>query len=528
MAIALTVTVMCCGVGGCSKSKQDELKGSHEEQIKTELKGEETMQRLRVQGQNIVDELGNQVILYGINMVCKDKSKGYIAGYNREDFEKLRAWGFNVIRLGIIWDGLEPEPEQYNETYLEALEEVIQLAAEYGIYVYLDMHQDLYSSQYSDGAPAWATLTDGNPHTATGLWSESYLVSEAVKSAFTNFWENKQIEGKGLQDYYCNALQYAAKRLSGYENVIGFDLMNEPAPGKITDQIMGTLMLAYRDLVLKDESMSPEEVMQLWLGEASNAEVMKSIQDMSIYKPLIQAVEGVLQEFDQQYLMPFYNKAAKALYEVAPESIMCFESSYFSNMGMMSGVDRLADDIPCIYAPHAYDLVVDTDNYTDYNFERVEFIFETHKKVQDKLNVPTIIGEWGAFYGMQNSSEMVKHIVGILEDYKWSSTYWDYWRGIESSSVLEGLIRAYPQRIGGELESYQYDYENQSFKCTYQPNGEGTLVIYYPYLAELAEDKISASTEVKIERVSIPNEASGYIIIQPQDLTKEVTISINQ
>ena len=45
----------------------------------------------------------------------------------------------------------------YDEAYLQGVDQRIEWAQKNNIYVFLDMHQDLYSVLFSDGAPEWAT-----------------------------------------------------------------------------------------------------------------------------------------------------------------------------------------------------------------------------------------------------------------------------------------------------------------------------------------------------------------------------------
>ncbi len=110
--------------------------------------------RLQIRGSRFVDLQGRHVLLHGINVVNKNRHEGYIVDEGPGLYARLRDWGFNVIRLGVIWDGLEPEPGAYNEAYLKRLDEQIDWARASGLLVFLDMHQDLYSVLYSDGAPA--------------------------------------------------------------------------------------------------------------------------------------------------------------------------------------------------------------------------------------------------------------------------------------------------------------------------------------------------------------------------------------
>ena len=60
-----------------------------------------------------------------------------------EDFQWMQKLGLNLLRLGVMWPGYEPVRGQYNETYLDEIDGIVKLAASYGIYTLLDMHQDL-------------------------------------------------------------------------------------------------------------------------------------------------------------------------------------------------------------------------------------------------------------------------------------------------------------------------------------------------------------------------------------------------
>lgn len=39
--------------------------------------------------------------------------------FSKEDIDKLRQNGFNAIRLGIMWSGLQPTKDTFNDTYLD-------------------------------------------------------------------------------------------------------------------------------------------------------------------------------------------------------------------------------------------------------------------------------------------------------------------------------------------------------------------------------------------------------------------------
>src|SRR5699024_3751096 len=119
---------------------------------------------LQGRGDQFIDPQGRQVILNGTNYVSKNPEENYMRSADPELFRVFRYEVINVLRLGIMWDGLEPEPGQYNEAYLKEIDRRIEWAAENDIYVFLDMHQDLFSVKYADGAPEWATLDEDLPH----------------------------------------------------------------------------------------------------------------------------------------------------------------------------------------------------------------------------------------------------------------------------------------------------------------------------------------------------------------------------
>ena len=65
--------------------------------------------------------------------------------YSEDDARLMASMGYNVIRLGVLWAGLEPEQGQYNMTYLEQVVECVNIAEKFGLNVVLDMHQDVFN-----------------------------------------------------------------------------------------------------------------------------------------------------------------------------------------------------------------------------------------------------------------------------------------------------------------------------------------------------------------------------------------------
>lgn len=479
------------------------------------------MNQIFVSDMNFKDEKGRERLFNGINFVHKghqDESgkMSYIPDWDERQFEWCKQQGLNLIRLGIIWDGLEHEQGQYDEAYLAWVEKVLGWCQKYEIYVYLDMHQDLYSCVYGDGAPEWATLSEGRPHVDGDLWSDAYLFSEAVKRAYQNFWENKEVaDGMGLQDYYVKVWSYVVERFKDHPAVIGFDFLNEPFPGESALEIFGTLLGAYGELTQKD--MSLEELVGCFADPSAKANLLEEFSDKHLYSQMTQAAEPLLKVFDTQALAAFYHKMTTAIRKLTNKGIIMQENSYFSNLGIPCNIPVITNEAgekePLqAYAPHGYDLVVDTADIVYANNERVDVIFDTHRLVQEKLNVPVIVGEWGAHGNYSEGLGHIEHLLAKFEDYKWSHTYWCYHGGIESAPVMRRLSRPYPQAVCGDLIKYHLDRENQVFEMLWEEKADvmGETIVYLPtHWQELSWDGIRQDIQVE------ENE-SGYLLKIPK------------
>lgn len=153
-------------------------------------------------------------------------------GFGADDARFLRRHGFRVVRVGFTWSGIEPEPGRIDRGYIRSLRRTIRLLADHGIHSMLDAHQDGYSTVTgTDGAPEWATITDGVPNLRIAFGVD-YLANPAVLRAFDNLYANAPApDGVGVADHYARFWRALARRFHDEPRFLGYELMNEPYPG---------------------------------------------------------------------------------------------------------------------------------------------------------------------------------------------------------------------------------------------------------------------------------------------------------
>ncbi len=436
------------------------------------------------------DHHGRHVILHGINMVNKDYTTPM--PHSRKDFEKVRSWGFNCIRLGILWKLVEPEPGRYDESYLDLVEKRINWASDLGMHVFLDMHQDCFSYTIKNGETGdqpdleWFARTDGLVHENPGsVWSDAYLTSPATKRMFDNFWANKPAQDRiGLQDHYAEGWRMIAKRFAGHPAVIGYNIMNEPNPGSLMEKIWAPILIKavigfffHRGKLI----LNPEKLVDMWLDADKRQEVTGLFNNVKLFRWILDGGKRRLHRAEKKLLYPFYSRVAAAIRKEDKETMLMFEPFSAEFMGLPSALPSIKSesgktDPNQSYVPHIYDVVVDTGNEDAFNTSRVEMIAGNHVKDSERMNLPVIIGEWGAYNSGFGDFRAGTAHSAIFEKHLWSDTYWCYHEQcIPEHRYFPGICRPLVLAAPGRLQQMKTDEESGTFRCRWSEPGNNKL-----------------------------------------------------
>ena len=111
----------------------------------------------------IIDNFGRERIFHGTNVIYKTKpwhpilnKFDYTKSFNDDDIKIIKNLGLNIIRLGVMWPGVEPVKGNYNLSYLNVMKNIINKLNDNNIYVLIDFHQDVLSEYFcGEGIPDW-------------------------------------------------------------------------------------------------------------------------------------------------------------------------------------------------------------------------------------------------------------------------------------------------------------------------------------------------------------------------------------
>lgn len=392
----------------------------------------------------ITDDAGRAMILHGVNTDGDAKAEGLPSLTEAEVPRLANELGFNHARFLVFWSQIEPEPGVYDDAYLDAVEARLDWFAAAGMSVVIDMHQDCWGDsiyqlatgdpEYGgiNGAPVWATLTDGEPHDQIdGFWSLCYVSSDVMR-AFDNFWDGRA----GLQEAHAAAWAHVAARLGGHPAVLGYDLMNEPWEGsRVTEQ----------------------------------------------------------ESFDVGVYPDFLQRTIDAIRAVDTERWILYEPRAFGpNQGQPSWLPALDDpragNARLAYYPHFYPIAYefgydpDADGYIDdWQAERASEAAE-HR-------VPMIVGEYSTlpFAGEADRAAYFARMNAMLDR---TTSGWAFWDRSLLDDTLDGgdltvedyLVRPYARAVAGQPVEHGFDAETRVFSLSFDTRSRvtGPTEIFLP------------------------------------------------
>lgn len=420
------------------------------------------------------DEQGRALVLHGLNVSSSAKGPTWHAGtpsqpddgqpwISEADAHRIADdWGFNVVRYLIFWQHLEPQPGVYDDAYLDQVAERVGWLRDAGVYVILDMHQDVYGKRDTtgraigfNGAPQWATVTDGEPFQFdTTSWAFNYF-QPAVMRAFDHFWDYDQGAHPELQDHYAAAWRHVAERFHDVPNVLGYDVMNEPFPG------------------------------------SSYGFIVPGPLPVQLGDPVKQAL------WEANQLADFYRRVIASIRQVDGDGWIFVEPSAIgANEGSPAHLPKLDDprsgEPRIAYFPHYYSLLMSVSGTysTEIDFSITDWARERTNEAK-RMGTPLLIGEWGAGPEFDNYLENLEHTVAMADEVTSGWTHWSHDLGgwgivdganLEVKAHADILVRVYPQRVAGTILAYNYDAKTRQFAMVWgdEPGVTGATEIFIP------------------------------------------------
>jgi endoglycosylceramidase len=439
----------------------------------------------------LVDGKGRTVLLRGVNVngledqrnehmpldpapytdgACPaDDTANQAVTFCERDLPRMKAMGFDIIRLALSWSALEPRPGQISASYLDRIAQVVGWARDAGIYVVLDMHQDGWSkflapggncpppsspAEGQDGAPEWATVVV-TPMCAPGGTKE---LAPAVGEAFQRFYANAD----GLQDHFANAFVALAKRFHDDPTVAGYEILNEPHP-----------------------------------GFAAAPGAMDATELFPFYAKVVDAVTAAIPGFRQLFFVE--PNAMRNLTDQGPILTPWAAYSSYPNV---------------VFAPHVYTHVFTADAEAGQRLFPDDGGYQTAVRDAKVLGLPLWIGEFGndpsddattlaASYRDQDGNALGGAVWVWRENGRW---------GADQPSRLKYDVRIYPRFTAGTIDAMRYDEATRSFTLSASGAAAGQRTRIATPTGVSTVTATGASFKVRDGEVVVTPHAAAYSV----------------
>lgn len=352
--------------------------------------------RFTTSGLWVLDSQGRHLYPRGFDVSGAEYTPtGDPLSFGPSSFTAIRSTGATVVRLPIAWALIEPTPGRFDPAALARASQIIRWAGDAGLDVILDMHQYLWSPCLGGlGMPSWTvsncpSTPPSNPlqqEVDVQVAADAFWHSPPLQAAFASMWA-RVVEAVGQPRY-----------------LIGYDILNEPDPGFI-----------------------PNEV------------------------------------FETQYLTPFYREVGTAIRQVDPEGLLYVEPSILNDV--VNGSSQFLGPIGLggvVYEPHQYgatsenaDSIAGVGAIDASGPDQFAYDLEVDKAVADHMGAALWLGEWGALGGSSVNYQPTSYVDDDLAEQDAlmvPSAYWSYsvLTPQKAKLGLAGLFRrAEPAAIAG-------------------------------------------------------------------------------
>lgn len=211
-----------------------------------------------------MDSHGRTRIFHGMNVVYKkapwyppSKTFNPADSLDAETMDLMQHWGFNVVRLGVMWPGVEPSRGKIDQGYLKEVVRLSEQLAKRGIYTVADLHQDVGSRRFcgegfpehyidalfankssslakADTFPKPIASPSNVPLNASGFPT----IEDCAKNEFAKYYETYAVgamwnelytPGTDMNNGFLRYWAAVAGALAHAPQLLAYELLNEPS-----------------------------------------------------------------------------------------------------------------------------------------------------------------------------------------------------------------------------------------------------------------------------------------------------------
>merc|ERR1719487_1291645 len=443
-----------------------------------------------------VDDAGRARLFHGVNVVYK-KAPWYPPyfpidsdkSFGDADMKDLRRWGHNVVRLGVMWPGVEPSRGHIDQTYLRRMKDIVEQLGEHGIYSIIDLHQDVGSRRFcGEGIPEHyvdellqnetSAMSRAQPFPLPRfpemkMGENGYpSLEDCLKNNFGDYYDSEKVgalfkelytPGTPLNDGFLKYWDVVSKTFRNSKEVIAYELLNEPPTECLTD---------------------PTDCRH----------------DKYPYR--------IGHQQEDKYLVPLYQAAAARIRKNDQKHLIFYESTFYPKIfdtdafgAPPLGSDPLQALSYHIYCPIGW--VMD-----DQACKAVQALYEHQFTpfLDKNPGVGGFLTEFGAISGSSSDLANVDRLLDWADSAFQSWAYWQYKfyhdyttmnqneafydrNGDLETLKVKTLSRTYPQAIAGVPVHMAFNKKSGRFDLEYKPNLNCTknteiymnTHLYYPH-----------------------------------------------